>query len=60
MEPLNPLERVIQNDLDYLDKPKLDSLFQLTDDQFRPSTNCQTITFFRESVFANEFEYNGY
>ena len=38
-ESLNPSERVIPNGLGYLDNPGPDSLFQLTDGQFRPSTN---------------------
>jgi hypothetical protein len=37
-EPLNPSERVIPNDLGYLDNPGPDSFFQLTDGHFRPST----------------------
>jgi hypothetical protein len=39
MEPLNSSERVTPNGLDYLDNPGPDSLFQLTDGQFLPSTN---------------------
>jgi hypothetical protein len=41
MEPLNPLERVTPNVLGYLDNPGPDSLFQLTDGQFRPSTRVK-------------------
>ena len=39
MDPLNPSERVTPNGFGYLDNPRPDSFFQLTDGHFCPSTN---------------------